>query len=68
MSLPSVLPADGVTVLWVLWEGDVDSDQGRAVLHGDATSNHGYPAGEKDSKPRHKEKGEFTMMENIMTV
>lgn len=30
--VPAVLPTDGVTVLWMLREGDVDADQRRAVL------------------------------------
>lgn len=42
---PAVLPADGVAVLGVLWEGNVDSDQRRAVLQSHTASDHGHTAG-----------------------
>lgn len=45
MSLPSILPTDSVSILWMLWEGDVDAHQRRAVLQRDTTSNHSYPTG-----------------------
>lgn len=45
MSVPPILPADGVTVLWMLREGDVDANQRRAVLQRHAASNHSYPTG-----------------------
>lgn len=78
MSLPSILPTDSVTILWMLWEGDVDSYQRRAILQWDATSNHSYPAGEKKTKTQQKTGSEecmregnddrFTKMENIIIV
>lgn len=67
MSLPSILPTDGVTILWMLREGDVDSNQRRAILQRDAASDHSHPTG-------NTERGEklstdsFTMMENIIIV
>lgn len=42
--LPAVLPADGVAVLGVLWEGNVDSDQRRAVLQSHTASDHSHAA------------------------
>lgn len=42
--LPAVLPADGEAVLGVLWEGNVDSDQRRAVLQSHAASDHSHTA------------------------
>lgn len=42
--LPSILSADCVTVLRMLWEGDVDPNQRRAILQHHTASNHSYPA------------------------
>lgn len=56
MSLPSILPTDSVTILRMLREGDVDSNQRRAVLQHDATSNHSYPTGRAKEKQREREK------------
>lgn len=42
--LPAVLPADGEAVLGVLWEGNVDSDQRRAVLQSHTASDHSHTA------------------------
>lgn len=62
VSVPSILPTDSVTVLRMLWEGDVDSNQRRAVLQHHATSNHCHAtvitktgSGER-KRCRHKER------------
>lgn len=43
LSVPSILPTNSVAVLWMLGEGDVDTNQRRAVLQHDATPDHCYP-------------------------
>lgn len=64
MSLPSILPTDSVTILWMLWEGDVHSNQRRAILQRNATSNHSYPAGKKQktgsTERKRERKGKMT--------
>lgn len=61
VSVPSILPADGVTILWMLRKGDVDSNQGRAVLQHDTTSNYSYPTGKtKTGNGERQREGEMT--------
>lgn len=43
--LPPILPADCITIFRMLWEGDVHSNQRRAILQHNATSNHSYTTG-----------------------
>lgn len=57
-SVPSILSTYRVTVFRMLWEGDVDSNERRAILQHDTTSNHGYPAGKTKKQGGNKREGD----------
>lgn len=48
--LPSILSTDAVTILWMLWEGDVDANEWRPILQSYTASNHRNPAKTKTKK------------------
>lgn len=52
--LHSVLPRDGVAVLWVMQEGHVDSDERRSVSGEDLTSDYRHQAATERANTRGK--------------
>lgn len=54
--VPSILPTYGVTILGVLRKRDVDSNERRAILQHNATSDHSYPTAKTKTRERERER------------